>query len=355
MLFLSVGETESSLKSILLAIQRLSLSSLPLTYVRHMYDLCAIGNALVDIIVKADDAFLDQNGIVKGAMTLVDEQTSAILYEKAGAAVELSSGGSAGNTAAGAAMLGLACAYQGKVGCDEFGGVFSHDLRAQNIHFPSRPSDGLCTGHCLVFVTPDSQRSMLTHLGAATEFGLDDLSADAIRASGITYLEGYLFDKPSAQNALLEASRIAHAAGRKTAATLSDVFCITRHRAAFLDLIRKEIDIVFANQNEALALYETADICGALDHLRQDAGIAVVTRSEKGALIAKGSETLDIPAQAVQVVDSTGAGDLFAAGFLYGLARGKSLAECGRLGVVAASEVISHYGPRPQIDLKNLL
>jgi len=320
-----------------------------------MYDLCAIGNALVDIIVKADDAFLAQNGIVKGGMTLVEEAASAALYEKAGAAVELSSGGSAANTASGAAMLGLSCAYQGKVGRDEFGGVFAHDLRAQSISFSAQPSEGLRTGHCLVFVTPDSQRSMLTHLGAASEFGVDDLDAATVRASQVTYLEGYLFDKPSAQSALLKAAQIARAAGRKASVTLSDVFCITRHRAAFLDLIRKEMDIVFANQNEALALYETADLTVAVDALRKDVGIGVVTRSEKGAIIATPDETLEVPAVATRVVDSTGAGDLFAAGFIYGFCRGKSLTECGRIGALAASEVISHYGPRPLKDLKNLL
>ncbi len=320
-----------------------------------MHDLCAIGNALVDIIITAGDDFLAQNGIVKGGMTLVDEATSLALYEKAGKAVELSSGGSVANTMAGAAMLGAACAYQGKVGGDDFGAFFSHDLRAQNILFSSPPSTALRTGHCLVFVTPDKQRSMLTHLGAATDFGPDDLDAGLVREARITYLEGYLFDKPSAQEALLRAAKLAHAARRRTAVTLSDVFCIHRHRAAFLALIRGDMDIVFANENEALALYETKDLNAAIEAMRADAPIAVVTRSEKGALIARGGDLFEVPAKPTCVVDSTGAGDLFAAGFLYGFVRGKELPECGRLGALAASEVISHYGPRPQVDLKSLL
>ncbi len=320
-----------------------------------MYHLCAIGNALVDVIVTASDAFLDENGIAKGAMTLVDPQTSCALFEKAGAAVKLSSGGSAANTAAGAALLGASCAYQGKVGLDRFGEVFMQDLQTQNVHFSSRRSPDLTTGHCLVFVTPDKQRSMLTCLGAATEFGPEDLDAALVENADITYLEGYLFDKPSAQQALIEAARIAHKAGRKVSLTLSDVFCVSRHRAAFLNLVKNDVDILFANENEALALYETGDLETAIEALRAAAGIAIVTRSEKGAVIAAGDLTYEIPAHPVTVVDATGAGDLFAAGFFYGFTQGKSLAECGRIGALAAAEVISHFGPRPQKDLKELI
>ncbi|MDE2030013.1 MAG: adenosine kinase [Alphaproteobacteria bacterium] len=321
-----------------------------------LYDLCAIGNALVDIVVPCGDAFLAANGIAKGAMTLVDDDRAAMLYDRAGASVEMSSGGSAGNTMAGFVSLGGKGAYLGKVGADTFGGAFAHDLHAQGVHFSVSRATGLGTGRCLVFVTPDAQRSMCTFLGAATEFGPADVDMETIRGASVTYLEGYLFDKPSAKEAFRLAAKIAHEAGRKLALTLSDVFCVSRHRAEFLALVYDEVDILFANQNELLALYETGDLDAAVAAARGHAEISVTTRSEKGAIVVAGSQTLELSAHPVaHVIDTTGAGDLYAAGFLYGMTQGLDLAEAGRIGAIAASEVISHYGPRPQTSLRGLI
>jgi sugar/nucleoside kinase (ribokinase family) len=321
-----------------------------------MFDLCAIGNALVDIIVSTDDAFLHDNRVVKGAMTLVDEKSACALYEQAGPAVELSSGGSAANSLAGAASLGIKCAFLGKVGNDSFGKVFTHDLHAQNIQFATPPSPSMSTGRCLILVTPDAQRSMNTYLGAAVELGPNDVDADVVQQSAITYLEGYLFDKPLAQQAFGKAARLAHEAGRKVSMTLSDTFCARRHREAFLNLISRDVDILLANEGEVKELYETQDLTAALAVARTHADTVVVTRGEKGALIASSEHTFEIKAHpVVEVIDTTGAGDLFAAGFLYGLTCGKSLPECGRIGAIAASEIIGHYGPRPQKILKELI
>ncbi len=325
-----------------------------------MYHLCAIGNALVDIILPASEDFLKENDIAKGGMMLVDDATSAALYGRAEAAVPgkvtLSSGGSAANTLAGFASLGGKAAYLGKVGRDSFGEVFTHDLHAQNIHFAAPSSPDLATGKCLIFVTPDAQRSMNTFLGAATEFGEADIDEAIIQNAAVTYLEGYLFDKPAAQAAFYKAAKIAHAADKKMALTLSDVFCVSRHRAAFLDLVRGAVDILFANENEIKALYETDDLQQALDKVAAHTEIAVVTLAEKGAVILAAGQVTPIAAQPVSaVVDTTGAGDLFAAGFLYGYTQGRTMAEAGRIGAIAAAEVISHYGPRPQKSLQTLL
>jgi sugar/nucleoside kinase (ribokinase family) len=323
---------------------------------RPLYDLCAIGNALVDIIVSTDDDFLRAHKIAKGGMTLVDDATSKALYEKAGSAAEMSSGGSAANTLAGFASLGGKSAYLGKVGRDQFGDVFTHDLRAQNIHFTTPPSPDLSTGRCLVLVTPDAQRSMNTFLGAAVEFGPEDVDPTIVQNAAVTYLEGYLFDKPSAQEGFRKAAQIAHAAERKMSLTLSDVFCVSRHRAAFLDLVSGAVDILFANEDELKALYQTQSVEEALAAVRKHVDIAVVTRGAKGAVIAANQNTHDIPAHPVaSVIDTTGAGDLYAAGVLYGLTQNKSLPEAGRIGAIAAAEIISHYGPRPQKNLHGLL
>ena len=323
---------------------------------RPSYDLCAIGNALVDIIVSTDDAFLQANQVAKGAMTLVDDETSAALYARAGSAVEMSSGGSAANSMAGFASLGGSCAFMGKVGRDQFGEVFTHDFHAQKIHFTTPLSPDLSTGRCLILVTPDAQRSMTTFLGAAVEFGPEDVDAAVVQNAAITYLEGYLFDKPAAQQAFGKAARLAHEAGRKLSLTLSDVFCVLRHRGAFLDLVRGNVDILFANENEIKELYQTQDVRSALDAVRAHTEIVVVTRGAQGAIIAAADQIFEIPAHpAPSVIDTTGAGDLFAAGFLYGLTQGKPLPECGRISAIAASEVISHYGPRPQQDLCGLI
>jgi len=321
-----------------------------------MFDLCAIGNALVDIIVSTDDGFLRKNRVVKGAMTLVDEEKASDLYEKAGPAVELSSGGSAANSLAGAASLGISCAFLGKVGRDSFGDIFTHDLHAQNIHFATPPAADMSTGRCLILVTPDAQRSMNTYLGAAVEFCPDDVDEEVVKSSAITYLEGYLFDKPCAQQAFGKAAQLAHEAKRKVSMTLSDTFCAARHRAAFLNLIRRDVDILFANENEVKELYQTQDLLAALVAARGHANIVAVTRGAKGAIIASDKDIYEVAAHPVaKVIDTTGAGDLFAAGFLFGLAQQKPLPECGRIGALAASEVISHYGPRPQKKLKDLI
>ena len=320
------------------------------------YDLCAIGNALVDILVSTDDAFLIDNKIAKGGMTLVDDTTSAALYAKAGQAVELSSGGSAANTLAGFASLGGTCAFIGKVGRDQFGEVFTHDLRAQKIHFATPPSADMSTGRCLILVTPDAQRSMNTFLGAAAEFAPEDIDATLIQSASITYLEGYLFDKALAQEAFRKAAAIAHQAGRKLSLTLSDAFCVARHREAFLHLVGGEVDILFANENEMKELYQTQNPLTALEAARAHTEIAVMTRGAQGAIIASGAQTYEIPAHPVDsLIDTTGAGDLFAAGFLYGVTQGKPLPEAGRIGAIGAAEVISHYGPRPQKKLRELI
>lgn len=329
---------------------------LPLTQTK--FDVCAIGNALVDVIADATDAFLLENSITKGGMTLVDSERAAFLYDLLGPAVEMS-GGSAANTVAGIASFGGHPAYIGKTKSDQLGEIFHHDLHANGVHFSTPPASGsnaAPTGHCLILVTPDAQRSMNTFLGAAVEFGIHDLQSDIIANSDITYLEGYLFDRPEAQQAFLEAARIAHEAGRQLALTLSDTFCVDRHRTAFLDLVANQVDILFANQNELLALYQTEDLQSAIASARTHCKISVTTRSEKGAVIATGKETLEIAAAPVtKVVDTTGAGDLYAAGFLFGITHQKSLEESGRLGAIAAAEIISHYGPRPQKKLKDLI
>jgi sugar/nucleoside kinase (ribokinase family) len=320
------------------------------------FDVCAIGNALVDVIADASDDFLNAHKIAKGAMTLIDAERAGMLYDIIGPAIEMS-GGSAANTVAGVAGLGGHPAYMGKVKADQLGSIFRHDLHAQSVHFATPASnDGAPTGRCLILVTPDAQRSMNTYLGAAVEFGPGDIQADIIKNSQITYLEGYLFDRPEAQNAFRLAAKIVRETKRKLALTLSDVFCVNRHRAEFLELVKNDVDILFANENELMALYETIDLDAAIAAAREHCEIAVTTRSEKGAVIATAKETLKTPAAPVaKVVDSTGAGDLYAAGFLFGLTQGKLLSEAARIGAIAAAEVISHYGPRPQKKLKELI
>jgi len=320
------------------------------------YDVAAIGNALVDIIADASDAFLQTHGIAKGGMMLVDADRASMLYSAIGPAVEMS-GGSAANTVAGIASFGGKAAFMGKVKADQLGGIYRHDLTAQGVHFATPPSHTETpTGRCLILVTPDAERSMNTYLGAAVEFGVGDVDEATLRAASITYLEGYLFDPPEAKRAFRHAAAIVRDAGRQLALTLSDVFCVERHRAEFIDLIAADVDILFANQNELLALYQTQDLNTAIDAARKHCKIAVTTRSAKGAIIAAGNETVEVAAvPPVKLVDTTGAGDLFAAGFLYGHTHGKTLAESGHYGALAASEIISHYGPRAQRALKGLV
>ena len=320
------------------------------------FDVCAIGNALVDIIADATDSFLHEQGIAKGGMTLIDETRADALYDKVGPAVEMS-GGSAANTANGIASLGGKPAYMGKVKADTFGKIYQHDLHAQGVHFTTTPAtNGPATGRCLILVTPDAQRSMNTYLGAAVEFTAKDIDPAVIQNAQVTYMEGYLFDRPEAKDAFRNAASIARAAKRKISLTLSDTFCVDRHRAEFMDFIRHDVDILFANENELLALHQTKDLDAAITATRAICDIAVTTRSEKGAVIVTAADVVAVPASPVtKLVDTTGAGDLYAAGFLFGLTHGKNLGECGRIGAIAASEIISHYGPRPLVKLSGLI
>ena len=320
----------------------------------HSFDVLTIGNAIVDIISRCDDAFLADNGIIKGAMNLIDAERAELLYARMGPAIE-ASGGSAGNTAAGLASLGGKAAYFGKVADDQLGRIFTHDIRALGVHFPTAPLAGTPpTARSMIFVTPDSERSMNTYLGACVEFGPEDVDAAVVAAAKVTYFEGYLWDPPRAKEAILRTAEIAHAAGREMSMTLSDSFCVGRYRDEFLDLMRSgTVDIVFANRDEALSLYETDDFELALSRIAADCKLAAVTVSEEGAVILRGSERVDVPAIAIDsLVDTTGAGDLFAAGFLFGYTQGRTLEDCGRLGCLAAGVVIQQIGPRPMGSLK---
>lgn len=315
-----------------------------------------IGNAIVDVISKADDAFIEENALNKGGMTLIDADQAEALYQKMGSGIEIS-GGSGANTMAGLASLGSKGAFIGKVGKDQLGSVFTHDIRAIGVDFDSTPvTDGTPTARCLILVTPDAQRTMNTFLGACTELGPEDVDSKLIENAQITYMEGYLWDKPKAKEAFIKAADIAHGAGRKVSLTLSDSFCVDRHRDSFRDLVNGHIDVLFANEDEITSLYQVPTVEEALGAVRQDCQLAVVTRSEKGSVIVAGTETYQVDAAPVdQVVDTTGAGDLFAAGFLHGLTEGLALPECARLGSLAAAEVIGHYGARPEIDLRQLV
>jgi adenosine kinase len=289
-------------------------------------------------------------------MQLIDQAQAGAIYDAMGPAVEIS-GGSAANTIVGVASLGAGAAFVGKVKDDELGTVFAHDIRAAGVAFATPPaSAGPSTARCYVLVTPDGERTMNTYLGAAQDLHPNDIDAETVAAARIVYLEGYLWDPPHAKEAFVKAAGIAHAAERDVALTLSDAFCVDRYRAEFLDLIRKgTVDLVFANEHELHSLYQTADFDTAVNALRQDARLAVVTRSEKGCLVVSRSETVAVPASRVErVVDATGAGDLFAAGFLTGLSRGLDLRASARLGALAAAEVIQHLGARPETSLKAL-
>lgn len=320
------------------------------------FDVTGIGNAIVDVIAHADDAFLAANAIEKGAMTLIDTARAEELYGRMGPGVEVS-GGSAGNTMAGFAALGGCGAYIGKVADDQLGAVFAHDIRASGVHFACTPLKGAApTARCLILVTPDAQRSMNTYLGACVELGPEDIDETLIRASQVVYMEGYLWDPPRAKEAFRKAAGIAHAAGRKVSLSLSDSFCVNRHHAEFLDLVENHVDILFANEHEIGALYGTDTFEDALAAVKKLGKVAALTRSEKGAVIVSGGETVEVKAEPVaRVVDTTGAGDLYASGFLYGFTRGLAPAVCGRLGAIAAAEVISHVGARPEAELKELV
>ena len=319
-------------------------------------DVVGIGNAIVDVLTHETDAGLARLGLAKGAMTLIDEHQAHRLYEAMGPALEVS-GGSAANTMAGIASFGGRAAFVGKVRNDQLGGIFRHDIRAAGVDFDTPAAEGGSpSARCLIFVTPDAQRTMQTYLGAAVELGVEDIDATLIKGAAVTYLEGYLWDSPKAREALVKAAHIAHEAGRKVAFTLSDPFCVDRHREAFRAFVAHHVDILFANEAEIESLYLAGSFDQALQAVRGACEIAALTRSAKGAVVLRDSELHVIDAAPVkQVVDTTGAGDLYAAGFLYGLTQGKDLGAAGRLGALAAAEVISHFGARPELPLAELL
>jgi sugar/nucleoside kinase (ribokinase family) len=321
----------------------------------ELYDVAAIGNAIVDVIAPATDDFISGNGLTKGAMMLVDAEQSAALYSKMQAGLE-ASGGSAANTIAGLASFGGKGAFMGKVAHDQLGQVYTHDMRANGVRFDNAPLEGgPATAVSMINVTPDGQRTMCTYLGASVMFTDDDVDQAVIEASKIVYLEGYLFDAETARRAFAKAAAFAHGAGRMIALTLSDSFVVERHRGALRGFIEGQVDLLFANESELTSLFETADFDAAVEALRPHVKLAAVTRSEKGSVILSQGERLSVAAEPVQkVVDTTGAGDQYAAGFMFGLARGRPLQQCGKLASLAAAEVISHYGPRPQVSLKEL-
>ena len=321
------------------------------------YDVIGVGNAIVDVLSPAEESFLSDHGLDKGVMTLIDGARGTELYDAMGPAVEVS-GGSAANTLAGIASLGGRGAYIGKVRADVLGEVFRHDIRAIGVDYRTMPAEGAGepTARCLIFVTPDAERTMQTCLGVSVELGPADIDVEAIQAAQITYLEGYLFDPPEAKKAFVHAAEAAHAAGRKVALSLSDAFCVDRHRAEFLHLISGHIDILFANEDEITSLFEVDSFDRALEMTRGHCEIAALTRSAKGSVILNHDQAHEVPAAAVgKVVDSTGAGDLYAAGVLYGLTKGFELPECAWIGGLAAAEVIQHYGARPETSLAKLL
>lgn len=320
------------------------------------FDVLGIGNAIVDVIARTEDDFLIKNDLAKGSMRLIDEPEAERLYKAMGPAT-IVSGGSAANTIVGIASLGGKAAFIGKVKTDEVGKIFSHDIDAIGVSFKTAHAvDGPATARSFILVTPDGERTMNTYLGACQLLGPDDIDASSVEAASITYLEGYLWDPAEAKKAFRKASEIAHKAGRKVALTLSDSFCVDRYRDEFRDLIRtRAVDIVLANEHELKSLYETADFDTAVKAFREEAALAVVTRSEKGSLTISSQGLIEAPAFPIEnLVDTTGAGDLFAAGYLFGLARGATYETCAKLGAMAAAEVIQHIGARPEVRLKDL-
>jgi sugar/nucleoside kinase (ribokinase family) len=319
------------------------------------YELTGVGNAIVDVIASGTDEFLTTHDIPKGGMILIDEARTRTLYKAMGPGHEVS-GGSAANTMAGFASFGGKGAFIGKVADDQLGGIFAHDMNAGGIHYATSPlKGGAETARCLIIVTPDAQRSMCTFLGASVEFNENDVDEKTIADSQIIYLEGYLFDKDGAKDAYMKTSRIAHASDTRVALTLSDAFCVERHRSGFQNLIKNDIDILFANESELMALHKSKTFDDAVAAVRGTCDIIAVTRSEKGSVIITGDTITQIPAHPIQkLVDTTGAGDQYAAGFLFGLVRNMPIEKCGALGSLAASEVISHIGPRPETSLAGL-
>lgn len=316
-----------------------------------------IGNALVDVLSHEAEEFVTAQGMVKGSMALIDTDRAEALYAAMGPAIEMS-GGSAANTMAGIASLGGRSAFIGRVRDDQLGAVYTHDLRAAGVRFDTAAAKhGMPSGRCLIVVTPDAQRTLNTYLGASVELGAQDVDPDLVAAAEVTYLEGYLWDAAGAREAFTYAARIAHEAGQRVALTLSDGFVVDRHRDTFLELVEDEVDILFANESEICSLYQVDEFDTALQQVNHHCEIAALTRSEKGAVVIRGEEVHVIDAHAVpggRVVDTTGAGDLFAAGFLHGFTQRYDLGVCGRLGALAAAEVISHLGARPETSLAEL-
>ena len=320
------------------------------------HDVVGIGNAIVDIIGRCDDAFLAKHDRTKGSMQLVDAPVISQLYDAMGPAVEIS-GGSVANTMAGIASFGGRAGFIGKTAQDQFGAVFAHDIRSVGVTFttPAAAQGSDPTGCCLILVTPDGQRTMNTFLGVSPQLGGGEIDAGLIRSGRVVYLEGYLFDRPEAKAAFREAAVIAAKAGRQVALSLSDSFCVDRHRAEFMGLIKNSVDILFANEAEITSLYQTTSFDEAARRAQADTKLAAITRSEKGSVILGEGRSVKVPAAPVaKVVDTTGAGDLYAAGFLLGVARGLELETAGRLGSLAAAEIISHIGARPEVSLAEL-
>ena len=320
------------------------------------YDILALGNAIVDVIAQTPDAFLDRHRLTKGAMALIDEAPAEALYAAMGETVTIS-GGSAANTVIGAANLGCSACFVGKVKHDELGDLFTTDIKKAGVDFPiAHAKDGPATARCLIMVTPDGQRTMNTFLGACQDLTDADVDPETVEASQVVYLEGYLWDPPAAKAAFVKAAEIARAAGNRVALSLSDAFCVGRYRAEFLDLIRSgKVDILFANEAELASLYEEADFEQAAAQLANEGILAAVTRGAHGCVVLSKEGHRAVPAAPIErLVDTTGAGDLFAAGFLTGLVRGLDLATCARLGGLAAGEIIQHIGARPKVDLRGL-
>lgn len=323
---------------------------------RPRFDVIGIGNALVDVIAPADEEFLVDHNLVKGSMTLVEIDRAVELYAALDRAVEMS-GGSAANTACGIASFGGRAAYIGKVNSDDLGDVFGHDMRAVGVTF-HRPAGGrdTPTGRCVIVVTPDAERTMNTYLGVSSFLSVDDLDEAAIADSAVLYMEGYLYDRDDAKAAFRRAAQVAHDNDRLVSLTLSDSFCVDRHRNDFRALVRERVDLLFGNHDELLSLYELDSFDSAVSALREECDFAAITTGADGCVVITPEELIRVPAVAVdEVIDTTGAGDLFASGFLYGLTSGKDLATCGHLGSIAAAEVISHVGPRPLVELRNMI
>lgn len=320
------------------------------------FDVLGIGNAIVDVLSRTDDEFLTRRGLVKGTMRLIDQDEAEQLYSEMQSGVE-SSGGSVANTMAGIASLGGRAAFIGRVRNDQLGDIFRHDISAIGVEFTTpAATTGPATAKCLVLVTPDAERTMNTYLGASTALGPQDVDPELVAASEITYLEGYLWDPEEAKKAFIQAAGLAHSAGRKVALSLSDPFCVDRHRKEFRELVASEVDILLANEDEIKSLYEVDHFDDALHKVRAECELSVLTRSAAGSVIVNGDETHVVSAAPVEeIVDATGAGDLFAAGFLYGYANNFDLARAARLGALTAAEAISHFGARPEVDLKSLI